>query len=217
MLWKSWIALVAALLQPGKSAASAVFQDPDTGLTFTSDFILYKADGRGITYRIAIPDNAQNYVPYDAVVQLVVPNDVGWAGLAWGGSMPRNPLLVAWKNNNDVIISPRWANGHVSPQPYSGSEYTIIKGGTKSNSTHWQVTALCKGCTAWTVPDTGAQRWVLPGGSNRLAMAYSPNKPSNAASPTSSISIHEVHSYWTHDFARAKNPNFEATVQRLIA
>lgn len=91
-------------------ATADVYQDPDTGLTFSSAFQLYKTDGRGITFRIAVPDDAQSYTAYDAVVQMVVPNDAGWAGLAWGGSMPRNPLLVAWKGNGDnIVLSSRMA------------------------------------------------------------------------------------------------------------
>ncbi|KXX73026.1 Cellobiose dehydrogenase [Madurella mycetomatis] len=198
------------------AAASAVYQDPDTGLVFSSDFRLYKADGRGITFRVAIPADAQSYTAYDAVVQLVVPNDVGWAGLAWGGAMPRNPLLVAWRDySNNVVLSSRMATGHVMPQPYSGAEYTLIRAGTKSNSTHWQVTALCRGCTSW--QSSGATRYLSPRGGNRLAFAYSPSRPSNPTSPSSSIPIHEVHGYWSHDFSQAANPNFEATVARLTS
>lgn len=92
------------------AAANAIYQDSDTGLIFSSNFALYKADGRGITFRVAIPDDAESYTAYDAVIQIVVPNDVGWAGLAWGGSMPRNPILVAWRgSSNNVVLSSRWA------------------------------------------------------------------------------------------------------------
>lgn len=59
---------------------------------------------------MAIPDGVQSYTSYDAVIQMVVPNDVGWAGLSWGGSMTNNPLLVAWRDySNNVVLSPRWA------------------------------------------------------------------------------------------------------------
>ena len=77
---------------------------------FTSETLLYKVDGRTITYRVAIPDSAQNYAAFDTVIQVVVPNDVGWAGLAWGGGMTKNPLLVAWRtSSNSVVLSSRWA------------------------------------------------------------------------------------------------------------
>lgn len=90
-------------------APNAVYQDPDTGLVFTSNLQDYKV-GRGITFRVAIPSGVQSYTPYDAVVQIVAPNDVGWAGLAWGGSMTGNPLLVAWRDfSNNVVLSSRFA------------------------------------------------------------------------------------------------------------
>lgn len=89
---------------------AVLYQDPDTGLTFSQNFGLYKADGRGITFRVAIPGDVVPYTPYDAVVQIVVPNDVGWAGLAWNGGMTRNPLLTFWRgSNNAPILSSRWA------------------------------------------------------------------------------------------------------------
>ncbi|KAG7291477.1 hypothetical protein NEMBOFW57_001496 [Staphylotrichum longicolle] len=199
------------------AAANAIYQDSDTGLIFSSNFALYKADGRGITFRVAIPDDAESYTAYDAVIQIVVPNDVGWAGLAWGGSMPRNPILVAWRgSSNNVVLSSRWATGHVMPTEYSGAQYTLIKAGTKSNSTHWQLTALCKGCTSWDA-GSGSMRYLSPRGGNRLAFAYSPTKPSSVNSPSSSLPIHDVHGYWSHDFAQAANPNFATTVSRLTA
>lgn len=217
MLWTLWFGIVAAFLsRTVAAAANAIYQDPDTGLVFSSNYALYKVD-KGITYRVAIPENVQTYTSYDAVVQVVAPNDVGWVGIAWAGSMPRNPLLVAWRNNNNqVVLSSRWANGHVTPNAYNNAQYTLFKTGTKSNGTHWQYTALCKGCTSWTT-DTGASRYLSPRGGNRLAFAYSPGKPSQPNSATSSIPIHEVHGYWQHDFSGAANSNFETTVQRLSA
>ncbi len=220
---------------PAAAAADAIFQDPDTGLVFTSNFQLYKSDGRGITFRVAIPDGVQSYTAYDAVIQMVVPNDVGWAGLAWGGSMPKNPILVAWRgSSNNVVLSSRWAtcvppfpvpskihtnrtcSGHVMPTDYSGATYTLFKSGTKSNGTHWQFTALCKGCTAWDA-GSGSMRYLSPRGGNRLAFAYSPSKPSSVNSPSSTIPIHDVHGYWNHDFTAAANAGFDAAVSRLTA
>ncbi|KAK4184584.1 hypothetical protein QBC35DRAFT_534859 [Podospora australis] len=215
MLWSLWFGIVAALLsRTVTAAANAIYQDPDTGLVFSSNYALYKVD-KGITFRVAIPSDVQTYTSYDAVVQVVAPNDVGWVGIAWAGSMPRNPLLVAWRNtNNQVVLSSRWANGHITPNTYAGAQYTLFKTGTKSNGTHWQYTALCKGCTSWTT-DTGASRYLSPRGGNRLAFAYSPGRPSSPNSATSSIPIHEVHGYWQHDFSGAANSNFETTVERL--
>ncbi|KAL1837872.1 hypothetical protein VTJ49DRAFT_3298 [Mycothermus thermophilus] len=216
MKWSSIVGLAAAVAT-AQSTPNAIVRDPDTGLTFTSNFQLYKADGRGITFRVAIPENAESYTSFDVVVQAIIPNDVGWAGLAWGGSMPRNPLLVAWRgSSNNVVLSGRMANGYVMPQPSNVAQYTLIPAGTKSNGTHWQYTALCRGCTAWQQTN-GAYRYLSPRGGNRLAFAYSPSRPFDANNPSSSIPIHEVHGYWSQDFAAARNPDFENIVSRLTS
>jgi len=59
-----------------------------------------------IVYRVAIPDTAA--APFDVLVQITAPVSLGWAGLAWGGTMANNPLTVAWVNGNEVAISSRW-------------------------------------------------------------------------------------------------------------
>jgi hypothetical protein len=102
------------------------------------------------------------------------------------------------------------------PAEYAGAQYTLFKSGTKSNSTHWQLTALCKGCTSWDA-GSGSMRYLSPRGGNRLAFAYSPTKPSSVNSPSSNLPIHDVHGYWSHDFAQAVNPNFATTVSRLTS
>ncbi|KAK3331173.1 hypothetical protein B0H66DRAFT_92352 [Apodospora peruviana] len=214
MLWALWLGIVASLLGTATADVSAVYQDPDTGLTFSQSFALYKSDGRGITFRVAIPASAATYTAFDTVIQVVVPNDVGWGGLAWAGSMTRNPLLVFWRgSNNAPVISSRWANGHSTPTSYTGASYTLYKTGTKSNSTHWQFTAICQGCTSW-AGDGGAIRYLSPRGGNRLAFAYSPTKPSSSSN-TSTIAVHEVHGYWTHDFSAAANSNYDAAVEKF--
>jgi hypothetical protein len=82
-----------------------VYDDPETGLTFSS----YTSD-RGIIYRIAIPDTIPEPKVYDTVLQIVAPTDVGWAGWAWGGHMTYNPLAVAWANGtSNVVLSSRIA------------------------------------------------------------------------------------------------------------
>lgn len=88
-----------------------VYRDPDTSLVFYQSHQPYKLEtGRGITYRAAVP-NAEQYSSYDIVVQIVIPSEVAWAGLTFGGTMAQNPLLVVWRNSNNqgVIASSRWS------------------------------------------------------------------------------------------------------------
>lgn len=62
--------------------------------------------GIGIVIGLAIPD--VQVAPFDVVVSISAPAEVGWAGLAWGGSMLRAPLSVAWPNGDSAVVSSRW-------------------------------------------------------------------------------------------------------------
>jgi hypothetical protein len=61
----------------------------------------------GLSFKIAIPQ--ADIAPFDILFSLTAPVATGWAGFACGGSMLKNPLLVAWPNGNGVVVSPRWA------------------------------------------------------------------------------------------------------------
>jgi hypothetical protein len=87
---------------------AAVVYDSETGFTF-SEFKVAFSLTSNIAFRIALPSTASQGSPYDVVVQVVVPNQVGWAGIALGGSMTYNPLLVGWANGQSTQSSVRWA------------------------------------------------------------------------------------------------------------
>jgi hypothetical protein len=84
-----------------------IYQDDITNFTF-GQYDAKMLDDDRVYYRIAIPDTAVK-APYDTVVQILSPNTIGWAGLAWGGGMLSNPLTVVWPNCSNVVISSRWA------------------------------------------------------------------------------------------------------------
>ncbi|KAK0655150.1 hypothetical protein B0T16DRAFT_5914 [Cercophora newfieldiana] len=215
MVWNIWIGVVTLMLTHVATAAASVFRDPETGLTFASEFTNYRIN-QGITYRIAQPSDAVRGSPFDIIVQIVAPIDVGWTGLAFGGTMRECPLLLVWRNSagNGVVVSSRWARGHVTPESYNGISFTLYKTGTKVNGTHFQATLKCTGCSYWT-NNSGGTRFLLPGVDNRIAMAYSPTRPSNANSNTSSIAVHDVHAYWSHQLGQGVNANFGQVMQTL--
>jgi len=68
-----------------------------------------------VVYRVAIPDTAS--APFDALIQIVSPASLGWAGIAWGGSMANNPLTVAWGNGDGAVVSSRWTT-YALPSPW---------------------------------------------------------------------------------------------------
>lgn len=84
-----------------------VFKDPDTGFTFSQYNALYKYNSPNvISFRTAVPNPAS--APYDIVLQVTALKDVGWLGLAWGGTMLNVPLTLAWPNGNSVTVSSRY-------------------------------------------------------------------------------------------------------------
>lgn len=97
------------------------------------------------------------------------------------------------------------------PISYADAKYTLLSQASEVNSTHWKYTALCSGCTSW-ASSTGTKT-LDPMAESRLAFAYSSAKPTGT-SPDTSINVHSVTNYWTHDFNAAKNVNFQALVQQ---
>lgn len=84
-----------------------VFKDPDTGFTFSQYNAQYQYNSPNvISFRTAVPNPAS--APYDIVLQVTALKNVGWLGLAWGGTMLNNPLTMAWANGNSVTVSSRW-------------------------------------------------------------------------------------------------------------
>jgi hypothetical protein len=69
----------------------------------------FGASNSGPFYRLTIP--AVSAPPFDILLQIIVPNPANakWAGVAFGGGMLRNPLVVAWPNGNTAVASTRWA------------------------------------------------------------------------------------------------------------
>jgi hypothetical protein len=208
---KNFAALLAIASQT-QAADSTVYQDPTTGFTFSAYSAQYQLGGT-LQYRIAVPSNATATAPYGAVIQVVAPIGVGWTALAWAGTMIRNPLTVSWASGNTPVVSSRWATAYSAPAMYPSATYQILSKGTSVNSTHWQYTALCTGCTSYT--GSNNQNVIInPKDTNRrLAFAYSRNKPSGT-STSAPLAAHEVHTAWYHDLAAAANPRFYELVDQ---
>ncbi|KAF2106893.1 hypothetical protein BDV96DRAFT_472929, partial [Lophiotrema nucula] len=140
----------------------------------------------GITYASITHANGVTYrialppnsVDSDAILQMVSPNDVAWCGLAWGGHMTQNPLSVSWSTGQ----------------------------GTSANTTHWQVTARCQGCTRWSSADGDTNLDSQP--EALFAYACSSVAPDVRTSNTSAFNIHEQYGTWTHDLIIAKNESY---------
>lgn len=89
----------------------------------------------------------------------------------------------------------------------------MIPKGTFVNSTHWQVTALCEGCTTWS-SSAGARR-IDPADQNAaMSWATSTTGPSKPADPASPFGIHDKIGGANVDMSQGANTNFTITVAR---
>jgi hypothetical protein len=164
-----------------------------------------------IAFRTAIPENATATADFDVLVQIQAPKSVGWAGIAWGGTMVNNPLTVAWPNAQTVVVSSRRATARTYPQPWTGATYTVL-GGTVSNSTHWTVNFLAKG-----VSNLGSSRLNPSSTAASIAYGQSYQAPSSPADPASRFGIHNSRGKFSHNLALGKISNFRAAVAQLAS
>ncbi|KAF6825861.1 carbohydrate-binding cytochrome b562-like protein [Colletotrichum musicola] len=170
-------------------------------------FASYTTEG-GITFGFAIPEGATSGQPYDAILQVTAPIEVGWTGLAWGGSMTYNPLTIVWANGEEVTVSSRMAFGYFTPPPYEDAEYTILPG-TVVNATHYSVTTLCKGCTYF-APFGNDPTALDPNGENYLAFADSGVPVDDPTANDTTFGIHERTGHWYHNFEPAQAADFDS-------
>ncbi|EUC48068.1 iron reductase domain protein [Bipolaris oryzae ATCC 44560] len=206
-LAQAWPASTEHTLLP----RSTSYKDPETGFTFSETKAAATLTSN-IIYRIAQPANVSANQPYDIVLQVIAPSSLGWVGLAWGGSMVRNPLTVSYPNGQKATVSSRWATGHATPQQYSSATYTPLSTGNKANNTHWQLTVKCTGCTAYN--GSSGPVYVEPSASRRLAFACSQGRVSNPGSTSASIPVHDVYNYITHDFSAGRNEGWAALLEK---
>ncbi|CZR62460.1 uncharacterized protein PAC_12357 [Phialocephala subalpina] len=94
-----WIGAAALICIASCQVSSVPYCDPLTEICYTS-----YTTRLGISFRIALP-NADG--PIDAILQIVAPVTIGWAGFAWGGTMPWNPLSIGWSNATGAVVSSR--------------------------------------------------------------------------------------------------------------
>ncbi|GAP87975.1 putative cellobiose dehydrogenase [Rosellinia necatrix] len=189
-----------------KVTSAAQYCDPSTN-------VCYSETKAGDLYvRVALP--AVEKDPFDMLVQIVAPKKVaGWAAVAWGGKMVKNPITVAWANGNKTVVSSRWADTRTPPAPYPSATYTVLKG-SEANDTHWKLTALCSQCASWVADNTKSA--LNPNDKvAKFAYALAPTQPSQPANNASAIVKHTIHATFTLDLAAGKTDKFEEYVTAL--
>ncbi|KAI1271919.1 actin-domain-containing protein [Xylaria sp. FL0933] len=211
MKWSSSLAgLLSLCTLASAQSDSTPFEDVDTGITFQST-----TNDVGVTYRLALPADASADKPYDVILQIVAPIEMGWVGWAWGGAMTYNPLTVVWANGNSVVFSSRQALGYYTPIPYEDAKYTVLKG-TGVNATHFKLTAVCTGCASWA--DFDGNPTTLDGaGQANFAYAYSTTPVDDPSSSDTGFTIHDSVGHWTHDLGAARSDQFSAWLSDVCA
>ncbi|KAK3303914.1 uncharacterized protein B0T15DRAFT_534954 [Chaetomium strumarium] len=185
----------------GEPPAPAKYCDASTTICY-SEYV----SPEQIAIRIAIPDNA-TVGNFDVLLQIQAPKTVGWAGVAWAGVMVNNPLTVAWANGDKTVVSSRSASSRTYPTPYTGATYTTLSGST-ANSTHWTLSVLAQGVSAW-----GSTK-LNPAGNVTLAYAQSAAPPTQPANNASRFSIHNSHQRFSVNLKAAQIANFAELVRK---
>jgi cellobiose dehydrogenase (acceptor) len=72
--------------------------------------------GSGVCVAFSIPTTAQTTSDTaDILVAVQAPGSLGWVGMGFGQQMVGSLVFVMWPNNNNVVVSPRYAM--YTPQP----------------------------------------------------------------------------------------------------
>ena len=87
------------------SQTGSAYTDPDNGITFYG----YTEAANKATFGYIFPPSTSTTTPNEFIGEIVAPIALKWAGVAPGGSMLKQLLLVAWPNGNDIVRSARYA------------------------------------------------------------------------------------------------------------
>lgn len=90
-----------------------------------------------------------------------------------------------------------------APAAYPNATYTpVARAPSFANSSHWSVTARCRGCTRWGSTDLGGRE------STTLAYACSDTKPVDPGSNSSSFGVHGSPGQWSFQLGIGRNESF---------
>jgi hypothetical protein len=123
-------------------------------------------------------------------------------------------LLCMFHSLNSTNYTLIHRSGIALPLGYDGAEHTLLKG-TTTNSTHWTVNALCRGCTGW--QNNEDTRYALNGtGTTEFAWAYGVSEVQDPARNDSAFNVHQAWGKWRHDLNAARIDNFDSLVKKNL-
>ncbi|MCJ1306576.1 hypothetical protein MMC25_000219 [Agyrium rufum] len=141
----------AALLARSVLGASSPFYEPNTGISFNALIINDGSTQGNFTVGYALPPNAMTVdaTEFIGVIVGAVTNGGGWSGIAIGGVMTGNLLLMVWPYGGQILTSLRYAEGLASPDLYTTGGVTVSPLYTNINATHYTFVFRCQGCFSW--------------------------------------------------------------------
>nr|BAC20641.1 cellobiose dehydrogenase [Grifola frondosa] len=190
--------LLLALLPLVGSAfaqSGSIYTDPGNGFTFDgiTDPVY------DVTYGVIFPTDTTST---EFIGEIVAPVAAQWIGVALGGAMIDNLLLVVWTNGNTIVSSTRYATDYIQPVPYAGPTLTTLPS-SSVNSTHWKFVFRCQNCTSWLGGGS-----IPVSGSGVLAWAYSSIPVDDPADPNSDFLEHTDFGFFGMNFADAHTSNY---------
>ncbi|KAJ3567244.1 hypothetical protein NP233_g6490 [Leucocoprinus birnbaumii] len=177
--------------------AGGPYVDPDNGISFTG----YTDPVHGVTYGYVFPPaDSTGSLANEFIGEIVAPIATKWAGVAPGGAMLQNLLLVAWPNGNSIVRSARIATDYVQPTALAGPILTDLPS-TKINSTHWKWVYRCQNCVTWTT-STGTGSIPVNGG-GVAAWAWSSHAVDDPSDAQSTFAEHDDFGFFGQTWSNA--------------
>ncbi|EIN05508.1 cellobiose dehydrogenase [Punctularia strigosozonata HHB-11173 SS5] len=174
---------------------STSFTDPNNGITFQG----LQEPVHGVSYGFVFPESTTGD---EFIGEILAPVDAKWIGLALGGAMAGDLLLVAWPNGNSIVSSTRYTTGYVQPTEYDGPILTTLPY-TTVNSTHWKWVYRCQNCTSW----SGGS--ITQTSVSVFAWAYSDVGVDDPSDPQSTFDEHTDFGFWGENVANAHSANYD--------
>ncbi|KAI8986846.1 hypothetical protein BD414DRAFT_545310 [Trametes punicea] len=179
---------------------AAPYTDPGNGFVFDgiTDPVY------SVTYGIILP---QASTSSEFIGEIVAPLDAKWIGLALGGAMIGDLLIVSWPNGNEIVYSTRYATEYALPDVYEGPTITTLPS-SMVNSTHWKFVFRCQNCTSW---EGGGG--IDPTGTGVFAWAYSSIGVDDPSDPNTTFQEHTDFGFYGINFPDAQNSNYQNYLQ----
>ncbi|KAL1897579.1 hypothetical protein Sste5346_003884 [Sporothrix stenoceras] len=202
-------ALATAAVAQDFTLSPSTFVDAPTGINF-STWSTPGINGTGaFSFGFVLPEDAlqKDATEYIGRLQCQSTNAsvTGWCGIAHGGHMPSDLLLMAWPYQGHVYTSFRWVEDYFLPGQFGGDSGT---NGTSAafpapiltilNSTvtpsNYEVVYRCQNCFAWqqgTYNET-VHTALAPGDAESvlvLGYAQATKGPTNPACPGNSLNF----------------------------